>query len=70
MRGKGWEAAGKAGGRATRCVLPMWQRRLRPMMMFMHTLLSQPFTTAQSEAVVRAGSRRFLGRTRRVRFAI
>jgi hypothetical protein len=32
------------------------------MMKFMHTLLSQPFTTAQSDAVVRAGARRRLGR--------
>jgi hypothetical protein len=35
------------------------------MMKSMHTLLSQPFTTAQSDAVVRAGTRRRLGRRAR-----
>jgi hypothetical protein len=35
-------------------------------MMDMHTLLSQPFATAQSDLVVRAGARRLLGlRSRR-----
>jgi hypothetical protein len=33
--------------------------------MDMHTLLSQPFATAQSDAVVRAGQRRLLGRRSR-----
>jgi hypothetical protein len=36
-------------------------------MMDMHTLLSQPFASAQSELVVRAGTRRLFGR--RSRFA-
>jgi hypothetical protein len=31
----------------------------------MNSLLSQPFTTAQSDAVVRAGARRLLGRRSR-----
>jgi hypothetical protein len=43
----------------------MWQRRLRSKMKSMHTLLSQPFTAAQSDAVVRAGTMRLLGRRSR-----
>jgi hypothetical protein len=34
-------------------------------MMSMHTLLSQPFVTAQSDAIVRAGALRRLGRRSR-----
>jgi hypothetical protein len=34
-------------------------------MMDMHTLLSQPFVTAQSDVVVRAGARRLFGRRSR-----
>jgi hypothetical protein len=34
-------------------------------MMDMHTLLSQPFATAQSDVVVRAGALRRLGRRSR-----
>jgi hypothetical protein len=37
------------------------------MMMSMHTLLSQPFTSAQSDAIVRAGAVRRLGRRSRGR---
>jgi|1186.fasta_scaffold721454_2 hypothetical protein len=40
----------------------MWRGRLRPKMMDMHTLLSQSFVTAQSDAILRAGARRRLGR--------
>jgi hypothetical protein len=43
----------------------MWRERLRPNMMSMHTLLSQPFTAAQSDAIVRAGAIRLLGRRSR-----
>jgi hypothetical protein len=35
------------------------------MMMSMHTLLSQNFTSAQSDAILRAGARRRLGRRSR-----
>ena len=52
---KGSVARPKGSSRAIGTVLPMWERRLRSNMMFMHTLLSQPFTAAQSNAVVRAG---------------
>jgi hypothetical protein len=33
----------------------MWDEGLRSMMMFMTSLLSQPFSAAQSNAIVRAG---------------
>jgi hypothetical protein len=36
-------------------------------MMVMHTLLSQPFTTAHADAIVRAGAIRRLGRRSRAR---
>jgi hypothetical protein len=38
----------------------MWAGRLRTKMMFMTSLLSQPFTTAQSDVVVKAGILRHL----------
>ena len=38
----------------------MWNDGLRTKMMFMTSLLSQPFTTAQSDVVVRAGLLRHL----------
>jgi hypothetical protein len=43
----------------------MWRGRLRTKMMFMTSLLSQPFSTAHSDAIVRAGLKRRL----RSRFA-
>ena len=52
---KGSLAARKGSAGPIGTVLPMWERRLRSTMSSMHTLLSQPFTTAQSNAVVRAG---------------
>jgi hypothetical protein len=52
---KGSVARRNGSSGAIGTVLPMWERRLRSNMMFMHTLLSQPFTAAQSNAVVRAG---------------
>jgi hypothetical protein len=39
-------------------------------MSYMHTLLSQPFTTAQADVVARAGARRrFRRRTLRLAYA-
>jgi hypothetical protein len=52
---KGSVAARKGSAAPIGTVLPMWERRLRASMSSMHTLLSQPFTAAQSNAVVRAG---------------
>jgi hypothetical protein len=46
-------------------MLPMWEKGLRAKMMFMTSLLSQPFSTAQSDKIVRAG----LMRRMRSRFA-
>jgi hypothetical protein len=37
------------------------------MMMSMHNLLSQPFASAQSDAILRAGAVRLLGRRSRGR---
>jgi hypothetical protein len=43
-----------------RTILPMWDEGLRAKMMFMTSLLSQPFTTAQSDVVVKASLLRHL----------
>jgi hypothetical protein len=43
-----------------RTILPMWDEGLRTKMMFMTSLLSQPFSTAHSDMVVRAGLMRHL----------
>lgn len=43
-----------------RTILPMCSGGLRTKMMFMTSLLSQPFTTAQSDAIVRASLLRHL----------
>ncbi|WCB94320.1 hypothetical protein DSM104299_03052 [Baekduia alba] len=58
---KGSASARKGSVPGSRPVLPMCERRLRSNMKDMNTLLSQPFATAHSNAIVRAG---FLRRLR------
>src|SRR3954447_9134644 len=63
---KGSTSAPKGSSSQRGAVLPMCDRRLRAKMMDMTPLLSQPFVTAQSDAVVGAGvlPRRRAGRWR------